>query len=346
VFLLSTRRAEGFPRRKKGEIEMKVKYVCGFWVATMILILGHSMPSPAGEKAISGDKVATVNGSVIDRGDFNREMDNVQQRIEKQGRQLDDSQLEKVKNETLENLINRELLYQEGKKRGIKIESKAVDDQFGNLKKQFPSEEEFKDTLGKMNLSEGALKSELTRRLTIQKFIEDEIVKKTVVSEKDTKTYYDENPKFFKIPEQVRASHILIKIESPADESKKTQARKKIEQIQQQLRKGEDFAALAKEFSECPSGKNGGDLGYFSRGQMVQPFETTSFSLKTGEVSDIVETRFGFHLIKVVDKKAETTLDYGTAKEKINQYLKNQKIQQEVDQLIDQLKAKAEIKRF
>jgi peptidyl-prolyl cis-trans isomerase C len=346
VFILSIQWTEGFLKPKKGEMEMKAKYIRGVWSATMILVLGLSVPSSAGEKALSGDKVATVNGSVIDRSEFNREVDNVQHRLEKQERQLDDSELEKVKKETLENLINRELLYQEGEKRGIKIESQAVDDQFGNLKKQFPSEEEFKDTLDKMNLSEAGLKSELNRRLTIQKFIEDEIVKKTVVSEEDTKTYYSENPKLFQIPEQVRASHILIKIESPADESKKTQARKKIEQIQQQLQKGEDFAALAKKLSECPSATNGGDLGYFSRGQMVQPFEKASFSLKPGEVSDIVETRFGFHLIKVVDKKAETTLDYGTAKEKISQYLKNQKVQQEVDQLIDQLRAKAEIKRF
>ena len=325
---------------------MKAKYGSCFWFVVMIFILGFSLPSSAGEKPVPEDKVATVDGSVITRGDLNREMNNMQRQLEKQGRQLDDSQIAEMKNETLENLINRELLYQEGKKTGIEIESQAVEKEFGNLKKQFSSEEEFRKALTEIHLSETAMKNELKKRLTIQQFIEDKVVKKIVVSEKETKTYYDENPAFFKKPEQVRASHILIKIETPADDSKKTDARKKIQEIRQRLQKGEDFAELAKKFSDCPSGANGGDLGYFSRGQMVEPFEKAAFSMKPGEMSDIVETRFGFHLIKVVDKQAAATLDYEATKEKISRYLKNMKVQQEVDRLIEKLRAKAEIKRF
>jgi len=142
------------------------------------------------------------------------------------------------------------------------------------------------------------------------------------------------------------ASHILIKVDSKADASKKAEARKKIEKIQKKVKKGEDFAALAKEFSEGPSGAKGGDLGYFKRGQMVKPFEDVAFALKPVEVSDIVETRFGYHLIKVIDKKPEKVIAFAEVKDKLQQYIKRQKIQGQVNQYIEELKGKAKIDRF
>jgi peptidyl-prolyl cis-trans isomerase C len=112
------------------------------------------------------------------------------------------------------------------------------------------------------------------------------------------------------MPEQVHARHILVKVDPKADATQKAAARKKIEDIQKQLKNGEDFSELAKKASDCPSNAKGGDVGYFGRGQMVKPFEDAAFSLKPGEVSGIVETEFGLHLIKVMDKKPEKIMDY------------------------------------
>lgn len=106
-----------------------------------------------------------------------------------------------------------------------------------------------------------------------------------------------------KSPHQIRASHILIKLSYQADKQETAEAMKKIRDIQQKLRDGENFVTLAKEFSECPSSAKGGDLGYFGRGMMVKPFENEAFKLKIGAVSGIVRTSFGFHLIKVTDQK-------------------------------------------
>jgi peptidyl-prolyl cis-trans isomerase C len=153
-------------------------------------------------------------------------------------------------------------------------------------------------------------------------------------------------PGLFKQPEQVRASHILIKVEPQADESQKAAARKKIQKIQQRLQKGEDFAALAEEFSQCPSSAKGGDLGYFRRGQMVKPFEEAAFALKPGEVSDVVETKFGYHLIKVIEKKSETTIAFEDIKDRLEQYLKQEKVQKEVSLYAQKLKEKAKVERF
>jgi peptidyl-prolyl cis-trans isomerase C len=166
------------------------------------------------------------------------------------------------------------------------------------------------------------------------------------VADKEVKAYYDKYPSFFKKPEQVRARHILIKVDPKADSKEKAEAHKKIEDIQHKLQKGEDFEALAKEFSQCPSAANGGDLGSFGRGQMVKPFEEAAFALKPGEVSDIVETRFGYHLIEVMDKKPATTIPYKDIKDRLKQYLKQEKIQKEVRLYAEKLKEKAKVERF
>ena len=109
---------------------------------------------------------------------------------------------------------------------------------------------------------------------------------------------------------------------------------------------GEEFAVLAKEFSEGPSSANGGDLGNFRRGQMVKPFEEAVFTLRPGEVSDIVETEFGYHLIKVIDKKPETTIAYEDIKDRLEQHLKQEKVQREVSLYVEKLKEKAKVERF
>jgi len=120
----------------------------------------------------------------------------------------------------------------------------------------------------------------------------------------------------------------------------------KIEKIQQKLRQGEDFAALAKEFSQCPSGSKGGDLGYFAQGQMAKPFEDAAFALMPGEISDVVETTFGYHLIKVNDKTPETVLAFDDIKDGLKRYLTQQKVQQEVVLYVQKLKEQATVERY
>jgi peptidyl-prolyl cis-trans isomerase C len=144
----------------------------------------------------------------------------------------------------------------------------------------------------------------------------------------------------------VRASHILIKVDPKADESQRATARKKIDKIQQKLQQGEDFAALAKEFSQGPSSVKGGDLGYFGRGQMVKPFEKAAFGLMPGDVSGIVETRFGYHLIKVIERRPETTMAFKDIKGRLGRYLMQEKVRREVNLYVQKLKKKAKVERF
>jgi len=303
-------------------------------------------PAMALEKQFSDEKVAVVNGTVISREDFDREMGRVRQQLSRSGRPMTRAQLSSVENSVLENLITNELLYQESERKGIKVGKQAVDEQLNRIKKRFPSEDAFKSTIGKMNLSEADIITQIEKGLSIQQFVKQEFSQKVNVSDKDTKAYYEGNPDKFKQPEEIRASHILIKVDPQSDVSQKATSYKKMEEIQVKIQKGGDFAALAKEFSQGPSNVKGGDLGFVRRGQMVKPFEEAAFALAPGEVSGIVETRFGYHLIKVFEKKPETTSEYGAVKDRLKQSLEQREVQKLMEVYIEELKNKGKIERL
>ena len=305
---------------------MQMKWFRWFFILlTAVSLATVAMPIFAAEKKIPDGAVATVNGVTITQDDFDKEMARVRSQFARSGRSLRESQLPDIKNRVLETLINRELLYQESQNKGIKVEDAEVNQQVDILKKRFPKEDEFKAALLEMKISEAELKSQIRKGMAIQQFVDKDLVQDVKVSQKEVKDFYKNNPDMFKQSEQVKASHILIKVDTQADKSAKDQANKKIKEIQKKLEDGEDFAGLAKEYSEGPSNVNGGDLGYFERGRMVKPFEDAAFKLKPGEVSGMVETPFGYHLIKVVDKKPESVVSYENAKERIAQYLEQEK---------------------
>ena len=141
----------------------------------------------------------------------------------------------------------------------------------------------------------------------------------------------------------VRSSHILIKVEKTADEKKLQQAKEKIAEILNKAKSGEDFGKLAQEHSECPSSKRGGDLGFFDRKQMVPEFSQVAFSLKVGEISDIVQTQFGYHIIKVTDIKRSTERSFEESKEQIKQRLASKSSTTTIKGYIQSLYEKADI---
>jgi peptidyl-prolyl cis-trans isomerase C len=319
------------------------------FLSALVVAAALAMMSPlswAEEKSGIGGKVAVVNGSVITRAEFDREMGRVQQGIARQGRAIDNSKLPAIRKEVLEGLIDRELLFQQSRKEGITVEETAVNDRLGTLKGRFPSEGQFEAALESMGLTLADLKIQLREGMAIKYLIERRFEEGTSVSNEEAKAYYDGNPKDFLRPEQIQARHILIKVDPKAGKSEKAAARKKIDEVQAKLKKGEDFGALAKEFSEGPSSTKGGDLGWFERGRMVKPFEEEAFALKPGEASNVVETQFGYHLIEVIDKRPATKMAYADVKDRLQQYLKDIKVEKEVRIYVAELKEKAQVERF
>jgi peptidyl-prolyl cis-trans isomerase C len=304
------------------------------------------LPAMAQEKQSSEKNAALVNGVAIPMEQYTKEVNIQVARVSQQGRQVTDDQLAALKKDILDSLIEREILYQQSQKVGIQVTDQTVDNQLAAIKKRFPSETEYKNALSKMNLTEEEVKVQIKRGLSIKELIDQQITSKIVITDEESKAYYDKNPQMFEQPEQIKASHILIKVDAKADDAKKAEARKKIEEVQQKLKDGGDFAALAKEYSEGPSSTKGGDLGYFRRGQMVKPFEEAALAMKPNEISDVVETRFGYHLIKVYDIKPEQTLAYADVKDKITQRMKQEKVEKEAVQYVDKLKKDAKLEKF
>ncbi|AOY60324.1 MULTISPECIES: peptidylprolyl isomerase [Desulfococcus] len=323
--------------------------MAGLLLMPAATVFAESGPQKTAAPAVKADEkprnpvAAVVNGKEISRDALNRELTLVTHRLAGQGQNIDKDQLEKIEGNVLNNMIDRELLYQDALKNGIKPDDKAVDTQMDTMKSNFPGDAEYRQALEMMKTTEADLRTNIAQSMVIQQLIESRIAPGIEITDAQSKSFYDTNPQFFKKPEQIKASHILIKADASAGEADKAAARKKIEEIQDKLKKGEKFDALAKQYSEDPSSAQGGDLGYFSRGQMVKPFEETAFAMKKGDVSDIVVTQFGYHLIQVMDKKPESTTAYDEAKPRIGEHLKREKMIEAINVYIEKLKADAKI---
>ena len=290
--------------------------------------------------------IATVNGAVITQSDMDRGMESITQRRASMGTPMDEAQLKTVQQDVLKNLINRELLNQESKKQKITVSDDQINDRLSKIKQRFKGDADFNAMLSKMKMTEPQIKTQLREDMAIQKLVDSQVVDKIVIPDQDVQAYYDAHPEAFKHPEQIKASHILVTVDPKADAAKKDEAHKKIESIQDKLKNGGDFAALAKEYSDCPSKEKGGDLGYFSKGQMVKPFEDAALALKPGETSGIVETQFGYHLIRLADVKPEGVTPFADVKEQVVQYLKQEKVKANLDSYIADLEKTAKIEKF
>jgi peptidyl-prolyl cis-trans isomerase C len=316
------------------------------WIFTVLILAVTIQFAMAQDNAPSPQKAATVNGKVITLQNLERGVFTVERYLMDSGHAVRPESIPEIRRRVLEDLIDQELLYQETQKREIKVEQAVIDEKLESLKKRYPSEQKFKEAMFEANLSEKILRSEIERNLAIQKYVDEEFVKKTKVTEAEKKAFYDSNPRFFVQPEQVRASHILIRVEPGASSEKKNQARQKLETIRGRIEKGENFEALAKEYSQCPSRTKGGDLGYISRGETVKPFEDVAFALEVGKLSAVVETTFGYHIIRVTDKKPERAIPFKEAEKDIEQHLTIEKVNKEKEGFVARLKQKAKVERF
>ncbi|MGM0452749.1 MAG: peptidylprolyl isomerase [Thermodesulfobacteriota bacterium] len=287
-----------------------------------------------------GDYVAVVGGKKIPEDTLDRKVNLIKNRYASMGQELDDQRLAELKDNILDNLIEKELLYQESQEQGVAVDSAEVQSQLDQIKNKFSDQEEFEKKIREMDYTEPLLKQQIRENLAIQALIDEKVAADVEISDEEIESYYESNKKEFSVPEKIKARHILIKTSQDAGEDEKAEAKNKIQDVQKKLKQDGDFAELAKEHSEGPSSKNGGDLGFFSRGQMVESFDEAAFALDTGEVSDIVQTRFGYHLIKVEDRKSEEQKPFAEVKDTIHQQLKQQQVSQELEPFIESLKQK------
>jgi peptidyl-prolyl cis-trans isomerase C len=282
--------------------------------------------------------LARVNGQAVTKVDFDRLIKNMEA-----GRgAIPTERRDEVLRGALDQLITYSVLKQEAATRKFAVADADVDAQVASMQKQFPTQAEFDKALSARNTSVEQLKADARVDMAINKMMEAEVAGAVAATDADAKDFYDKNPDKFAQPESVRASHILI-LTKDADEAGKKAARTKIDGVLKRVKAGEDFAALAKENSQDGSASQGGDLGFFGRGRMVPEFDQAVFALKPGEISEVVSTPFGFHIIKLTEKKEGSTVPFDQVKPQVVEYLSNQKKQQRVDSFIDEAKKRAKI---
>jgi len=244
---------------------------------------------------------------------------------------LDQSAIVSFKKNILDQLINYELFYQQAQKEKVKISNDEINLEIDKIKDNFSSPEEFDEVLKANNITLVRLKEDIKRQLMINSILE-ETRNQVSISDEELLEYYNENKDSFLEPEQVHARHILLETEEEANN------------LLQQLKEGlTDFAELAKEKSIGPSAPSGGDLGFFTRGQMVKEFEYAAFSLEPGKISGVVQTQFGYHIIKCEEKKEEYSPTFEEAKERIINILRSQRENEAITALTSKLKEEANI---
>src|SRR6185436_677689 len=287
------------------------------------------------------DVLARVNGEAVNKTEFDRAVSALEAR---NGGPVPAQQRDRVLRQVLDQIVDYKLLIQEGRAKKIAAPDAEVDARMKEIQAQFPSEDAFKQMLTSRKTTLDQVRSDIRQDITVQKLIENSIADKVAVKPEQVTDFYAKNPDQFKQPERVRASHILIMVPKGADAAAKDAARTKATGILKDVKAGKDFAALAKEHSQDPgSAKNGGDLGFFQQGQMVGPFNEAAFSLAPGATSDLVETDFGFHIIRVAEKKEGRTIPLEEVKPQVEQYLQQMNRQEQTEVFVNSLKAKGKI---
>jgi peptidyl-prolyl cis-trans isomerase C len=285
--------------------------------------------------------VARVNGEAINGAELERAVKALEGRA---GGPVPADQRDRVFRGVLDDMIGYKLLIQEAKARKIAVPDAEIEAQIAQIRSQFPTQQQFEQALAAQKLTLEDVREDARSEMSVEKLVEGEIAAKIAVKPEAVNDFYQKNQDKFQQGPRVRASHILISFPQNADAAAKQQAKTKAEGILKDLKAGKDFAAAAKESSQDPgSAVNGGDLGFFEKGQMVPPFEQAAFALNPGEMSELVESQFGYHIIKVAEKQTQRVVPLDEAKGQIEQYLSQQNRQAETEAFVNTLKTKAKI---
>lgn len=290
------------------------------------------------------ETLVKVNGTPIIRKEVNRALKIM---LKQTGtKQLIPEALKKAQDTLLEQLTDSELLYQASKGVEMKDLDQQVKKALAENRARFKNDAEYQAALDELLMTQSELEEFTRKDIAINNMIEARFGFKVQIPESEAKKFYDDNrTKYFEQGAKVRASHILVGTPENASKEEKEKAKAKAEALLERIKKGEDFAEIARKESTCPSKEKGGDLGVFGQGDMVPPFEKAAFGLKPGEISGVVATVFGYHIIKLTEAVPPSVQPFDEVKAKIVEYLKREKVRAEIPALIKELREKAKIEK-
>jgi len=291
--------------------------------------------------------VAIVNGDPIHYSDVDKAIKQFTNQLGNDTTQFKNLQSDTALwKDALEWIVSVRLLAQQAQQLNIKADSIEIEMVMQTIKRRFPYEQKFLDALSDAELTLEQYKINLAKELMVRKLLEKEIGSQLKdISDEEALKYYNEHGEELKQTEQIRAHHILFKVAETADPEKVKSVENKALRILEKIKKGEDFEALARQHSEDPfSALKGGDLGFFAPGDMIKNFEDAAVALQVGQISSLVRTPLGFHIIRLDERKASQIAPFQEVKVYIKLKLKQKQSDDLFQQYVEQLKSKADIK--
>lgn len=309
-----------------------------------LMIAAVMVLASTGAQAGDSETAAQVNDTVITRQRVQHSVEVLMQAKHlNYGGITHPAQYKDMERQVLDELIAQELLWQEAKRQGYSATGTELERALEQMRKRYPTEEAYQADLRQGGFTAESYKEDLHRQITVRHFIEETMVKRVAVSNEDIHEAYVANQAQLMQPEMVNARHILIAVAPTADEAAIAEARTTIERVRKEASAGANFAELAARYSQDSTAAKGGELGFVPRGAFVKPFEEAAFALKVGELSDIVRTRYGFHLIKLEARQEARALTEAEATPQLRRYLAAQKLQEVVQEEVKSLRAKGHV---
>jgi len=315
--------------------------------ARYVLLLLAAIAAAAQAQGIYPGDALRVNGETISYQRFQgfyveyRNSKGVQ--VGARGDQLE--LMKVLRRDAMDLMIEQELVSQAAEQAGIEADLAEVDARVQELRDVFDSDEQFRMKLKNDGFTEESYRRHVGRMIAAKIYLDRVRADASDVRDAEVETFYEENEERLTLPEHVRVRHILLTWKPMGTQDDRAAIRAQMEPILERARAGEDFAALAKEFSEDSGTRaNGGDTGFFPRGTMVAPFEHVAFSLDEGEISDPVDTVYGVHIIKLEERQAPRLLPLDEVRDQLRDYVRDEKMEAAVQDKLDALRAEADVK--
>ncbi len=259
---------------------------------------------------------------------------------------VSNEKLEQLRKSAIDSLVEWELLYHEGKRLGLGVKKSEVKEVFNKNKESFKKKQDFYKELGRLGLTEESYKKLIEKELITRKFLKQEVEDKVQLSEADLQDYYNKNKDKFVSPDKIRLREILIGVSPTATAEEKEEIRKKAEGLLKKIKAGEDFGDLAYNHSEDAFRVKGGDLGMSHKGRLMPELEEAASLLGLGEVSGLIETINGYHIIKLEGKEEARQLDFSEVKGSLKKELEAKRYKEAREALTKPLKEKAKIEIY
>jgi peptidyl-prolyl cis-trans isomerase C len=321
-------------------------------LAAIVMVVAGCVAEPAFENARAAEQsgaeatkvVARVNGEPIYEDQLRRAVQKNMAQFTRHGARKENTELVKrLQVRQLNELIDNLLIHQESNKRTIENMDEKVEQKVKDLEEKYGAGQGMERYLRMRGMTMDGLRESLEASVRVDEYLKEQGVLEPEIPEDRIRAMYDADPESFSTTETVRVSHILIAVERQAGTEEKQKARQKTEEIREEIVAGRDFAAMSKAHSDDRIASGSGDLGYIKKGYMPAAFDEVAFSLEEDTVSEVVETKLGYHLIKVVDRRPARVVPYEEMRSFLETYLQGEESRKKLAAHVAELRKRSEI---